>query len=484
MHPKSKISKNLKMPSWVKVRSYYLKKEILSSSIIGAVIAIWLVAYHSLDSTLKEVAFRNFLTNVHHKNLEKQLEFLELLKIIPEADSENEDTDNEDEENNLPSGLSMADTAKVHPSQSHNNSIIAYEALLRTTVNMQQTDRGTSFGSHSFDNSVSFPKSLFKLYPLEQLIIEFKEYITCSKENRGHKEHESQERQILKEIVKLIKQERKKIVTTSSVDHGKNSCSPKFYKKLQTKMHREKLEQQVNAYQRPRQQFSPSLEREQNDKVNVSQTKIKKVKRGVSHDFKKKPPKNIEKLYLGSMGRVFVDPDAELKKTLRTVDYRISNVTSRGTVPIPGSNTLSPALNSKGFLANASKTPSLTQFGDQTPNVENTKSILQTRKANRPHLPSINPTRLSEKKLASPSNNYGYDLKNTKTLGSLAEEGTVPTEESTNAPKQVKFVYPSARESEMRESMYGKKRNDVEPLKLMNNRGNFAKRPSPKRKLF
>ena len=126
----------------------------------GAVIAIWLVAYHSLDSSLKEVAFRNFLTSVHHKNLGKQLELLELLKIIPEADSENEDTENEDDENNIPSGLSMADTAKekMH-NHSHNNSIIAYEALLRTTANMQHSDRaGTSFGSQTFDNSISFPK--------------------------------------------------------------------------------------------------------------------------------------------------------------------------------------------------------------------------------------------------------------------------------------------------------------------------------------
>jgi len=37
----------------------------------------------------------------------------------------------------------------------------------------------------------------------------------------------------------------------------------------------------------------------------------------------------------------------------------------------------------------------------------------------------------------------------------------------------MKFVYPSARESEMRESLYGKKgRYDLEALKLMNNRGN------------
>jgi len=128
------------------------------------------------------------------------------------------------------------------------------------------------------------------------------------------------------------------------------------------------------------------------------------------------------------MGRVFVDPDVEMKKTLRTIDYRINEKSN-------GSNTLSPALTSKGFLANTSKTPSLTQIGDQTPNFENTKSILQTRKNNRQHLPSINPSRLSEKKLASPNN--GYDVKNTKNLGALTEEGTMPTEESTNRQKQV-----------------------------------------------
>lgn len=133
----------------------------------GAVIAIWLVAYHSLDSSLKEIAFRNFLSNIRQNTLEKQIELLDLLKIIPEADSENEDSDDEDNIGGGPSGLvSVADMAKEKGSdfagRSHNSSIIAYEAVLRTTVNMRQTDRGASFGSNTFDsenlNSISFPK--------------------------------------------------------------------------------------------------------------------------------------------------------------------------------------------------------------------------------------------------------------------------------------------------------------------------------------
>ncbi len=132
----------------------------------GAVIAIWLVAYHSLDSSLKEIAFRNFLTNVKQNTLEKQIELLDLLKIIPEADSENEDSDDEDNIGGGPSGLvsvtDMATKEKGGDSNGHNSSIIAYEAVLRTTINMRQTNQGTSFGSNTFDsenlNSISFPK--------------------------------------------------------------------------------------------------------------------------------------------------------------------------------------------------------------------------------------------------------------------------------------------------------------------------------------
>jgi len=52
--------------------------------------------------------------------------------------------------------------------------------------------------------------------------------------------------------VKLIKQEKKKITASNPIDANKNSCSPKMYRKLQTKMQKMKIEQQVNAYQKPR----------------------------------------------------------------------------------------------------------------------------------------------------------------------------------------------------------------------------------------
>lgn len=62
------------------------------------------------------------------------------------------------------------------------------------------------------------------------------------------------------------------------------------------------------------------------------------------------------------MARGFVDPDSsELKKTL----YK--NTSNRGTVPMGGSTTLSPAITSKGLFGITSKPPSLTQF-DVDPN--------------------------------------------------------------------------------------------------------------------
>lgn len=63
--------------------------------LLGALIAAWLVANHSIDLDMKEIAFRTFLINIDHKSMEKQLHILELLKIIPEA-SENEDSDFEE----------------------------------------------------------------------------------------------------------------------------------------------------------------------------------------------------------------------------------------------------------------------------------------------------------------------------------------------------------------------------------------------------
>ena len=63
---------------------------------IGALLAIWIVAYHSLDPSMKDFAFKNFLLNVDYQSFEKQAEILEVLKIIPEANSEHEDSDAED----------------------------------------------------------------------------------------------------------------------------------------------------------------------------------------------------------------------------------------------------------------------------------------------------------------------------------------------------------------------------------------------------
>ncbi len=62
------------------------------------------------------------------------------------------------------------------------------------------------------------------------------------------------------------------------------------------------------------------------------------------------------------MARGFVDPDNELKKTL----YKQTSA-NRGTVPMPGSTTLSPAITAKGLIGHTSKPPSLTQF-DIDPN--------------------------------------------------------------------------------------------------------------------
>ena len=70
-----------------RVRSSYMAQ--------GALIAAWLVANHSIDLDMKEIAFRTFLINIDYKSMEKQLHILELLKIIPEA-SENEDSDIEE----------------------------------------------------------------------------------------------------------------------------------------------------------------------------------------------------------------------------------------------------------------------------------------------------------------------------------------------------------------------------------------------------
>ena len=56
------------------------------------------------------------------------------------------------------------------------------------------------------------------------------------------------------------------------------------------------------------------------------------------------------------MARGFVEPDSDLKKTL----YK--NTSNRGTVPMAGSTTLSPAITAKALAGITSKPPSLTHF--------------------------------------------------------------------------------------------------------------------------
>lgn len=58
---------------------------------------MWIIANHSVDPEMRDMAQKSFLGTVDYKSLARQLQILEVLKIIPEADSEKEDSDSEED---------------------------------------------------------------------------------------------------------------------------------------------------------------------------------------------------------------------------------------------------------------------------------------------------------------------------------------------------------------------------------------------------
>jgi len=129
---------------------------------------------------MRDIAFKYFLIYVDYQSFERQLEILDVLKIIPEANSEHEDSDIEDynkvseilSNSLLPINFKSLDTDKddernkdqVDETKIHDPDVstIPYEAMLHSNVNIHHLDKlhGSKYGMLNNDtsNTISFPK--------------------------------------------------------------------------------------------------------------------------------------------------------------------------------------------------------------------------------------------------------------------------------------------------------------------------------------